>query len=337
VIRVVALTEADGDVAGTLLAARHTRERARFGLLPAAYEDPAPAAALVREVLPFCEAVAAVDERDDLVGFLTAFESAPDPSSPMARYLPERASVHLAHGHAVTSHVDPAPVYAALFAELAGRAVDRGVTDHVVHVPIGDPATEAAWVALGFGRSSVVAIRDLAPIDRPAPSDVEVRVATPDERDLVDRLTDEESVFHAASPIFRPYRREATADAVRAELAAELARDDHAYLIARRAGRDVGVLAIGPALGSPLYVPDGAAYIAATAVLPDQRGAGVGAALFDAAVGWATDHGHLAACLHFSTANTTSSSFWTGIGFTPVMAHLRRRLDERILTSRPLR
>ena len=332
---VVTLTAAEGRRAAVLLAARHASERQRFPLLPVAYEDPARAEDLVRSTLSFCDGVAAVDDRGDLVGFLTSFDSAPDPTSPMARYAPERSSLHLVHGHAVAGHVDPGPVYAALFGALAARALDRGVVDHVVHVPIGDSATEAAWVALGFGRVNVVAVRDLAPLDRPRASDVVVRVATPDELDVVDRLVDEEAVFHAGSPMFRPYRRDDTADAVRAELSTALASDDHAFLIARREGSDVGVVSVGPGLGSPLYVPDGGVYIAATAVLPQARGSGAGATLVDAALAWARDHGHLAACLHFTTANATSTSFWTGIGFTPVMAHMRRRLDERILTSRP--
>ena len=158
-------------------------------------------------------------------------------------------------------------------------------------------------------------------------------MATADDLDIVDGLVDEEVAFHARSPMFRPYRREETAQAVRADLASALASDDRAFLIARRHGRDIGVLTIQPGLGSPLYVPEGAVYIAATAVLPNERGSGAGAALVDAALTWARDHGHLAACLHFATSNATSTSFWTGVGFTPVMAHLRRRLDERILTG----
>jgi hypothetical protein len=54
--------------------------------------------------------------------------------------------------------------YTALFGELASHAVDRGIIDHLVHVPIGDPTIEAAWMALGFGRVNLVAIRDLASI-----------------------------------------------------------------------------------------------------------------------------------------------------------------------------
>ena len=84
-----------------------------------------------------------------------------------------------------------------------------------------------------------------------------------------------------------------------------------------------------------MYVPDGAVYIASTAVLPESRGGGAGVALVAAAFAWARDRGHRAACLHFASANATSTAFWTGLGFVPVMAHLRRRLDERILTARP--
>jgi GNAT superfamily N-acetyltransferase len=332
---VVELTEAQVPQAGGLLAARHAGERRRFPLLPAAYEDPERAAGLVRGMLSFSDSVAALDDRGDVVGFLTSFESAPEPSSPMARYSPERSALHLVQGHAVSGRADSARVYPALYAQLAARAVDRGITDHVVHVPIGHPATETAWVALGFGRVNVVAVRDLGAVDRPLPSDVDVRLAGSDELDIVERLVDEESVFHAGSPIFRPYVGAATAAAVRIELADALASDDHAFLVARRGGADVGVISVGPGVGSPLYVPDGAVYIAATAVLPAARGSGAGAALVEAALSWSRDHGHRAACLHFASANATSTSFWTGIGFTPVMAHVRRRLDERILVDRP--
>ena len=121
-IDVVELT--DCRAAGALLAARHTRERQRFPLLPAAYEDPALAAELVEGTLSFGDGVAAVDEQGQLAGFLISFEATPDPTSPMARYAPERASTHLVHGHAVADGADAGRVYARLFGELAGRALD---------------------------------------------------------------------------------------------------------------------------------------------------------------------------------------------------------------------
>ncbi len=334
--QLVPLTADHVDAAGALLAARHAAQRSSCPLLPAGPEDPAVAATLVAGTLRFCDGVAALDGAGRLGGFLAGFEQAPEPSSPMARYLPARASVMLVQGHAVAIDAAPGPLYNQLFGALAASRLDDGIIDHVVHVPTLTPEVEAAWVALGFGRTSAVAVRDLAPTGRPRAAGVEVRVATPDELDAVERLVDEEARHHAGSPIFRPYVRDATRAAVRAELAEQLARDDHAVLVARRAGVDVGVLTVGPPVGSPLYIPDGAAYIAATAVIPDERGGGVGATLADAAFDWCRDHGHRAACLHFATANRSSSAFWPGIGFVPAMAHLRRRLDERILTARPV-
>ena len=187
---------------------------------------------LVRSTMAHCDGAAAVDA-GDVIGFLTSLELATDPASPMARYAPERASVHLVHGHAVAAGADPGRIYGSLFGELAERAVASGLVDYSVHVPLGDPAIETAWVALGFGRLSSFAVRGVDPIDRAIPPDVEIRKASPDELDIVDRLVDEEAVFHAGSPIFRPYRRSATVDAVRAEIATRLASDDDAFLIAR--------------------------------------------------------------------------------------------------------
>jgi GNAT superfamily N-acetyltransferase len=327
-VQLAVMTGEHVPAAGQLLAARHATERARHPLLPTGPEDPAVGASLVAEMLGFADGVAALDEAGEVVGFLIALERVADPSSPMARYAPERAWVHLVHGHAVADRVDAFGVYAPMYARLASAAVDRGLLDHVAHVPI-DWTTEVAWAALGFGRINVVAVRDLAPTGRPAGSGVEVRLAGLDDLDDVDRLVDEEAVFHAGSPIFRPYVRAQTVEAVRAELADQLAGDEHAFLLARHGGRDVGVLSIGPGLGSPLYIPDGGAYIAATAVLPEARGSGVGAALADAAFAWAGDHGYRATCLHYDTSNATSTSFWTGIGFEPAMVHLRRHVTPR--------
>lgn len=57
--------------------------------------------------------------------------------------------------------------------------------------------------------------------------------------------------------------------------------------------------------------------------------------MLDAAVGWARERGYPHATLHFVAANPLSSAFWKGHGFTPVMYHLRRHLDERILWAKP--
>ena len=45
--------------------------------------------------------VTAIDDHGDLAGFLMGFDATPDPVPPMARYTPERSSLHLVAGHAV--------------------------------------------------------------------------------------------------------------------------------------------------------------------------------------------------------------------------------------------
>jgi GNAT superfamily N-acetyltransferase len=241
----------------------------------------------------------------------------------------------IAHGHAVDAGTDLAIVYHGLFAALAEQYRCANITDHFAHVPAGDPAVEAAWATLGFGRANAVAIRDLRPLSRLPSGHISVREATPEDLDVVDRLVDEEARFHAGSPIFRPYLRDQTREAVRSALAESLRATGSVHLLARVQGEDVGVIEIGPGRGSPLYIPEHAAYIGDTAVLERYRGTGVGAALVDAALGWGREHGYRATTLHFATANALSASFWTGLGFEPAMWHLRRRLDERITWAQP--
>jgi GNAT superfamily N-acetyltransferase len=321
-----------------MLAARHVRERRRFPLLDPRYEAAASCEDLVAAARAYADGVAALDAASGaLIGFLFGFQNVPDPGSPSARYAPERSSMLIVHGHAVAPGADPGIVYHALFASLAEQYRSADITDHFAHVPAGDPAIESAWAMLGFGRDHAAAIRDLRPLHHLPSGNVSIREATPEDLDIVDRLVDEEARYHAGSPIFRPYLRDQTREAVRSALAESLGAPDRVHLLARVKDTDIGVIEIGPGRGSPLYIPEGAAYIGDTAVLERHRGTGVGAALVDAALGWGREHGYLAATLHFAAANALSGSFWTSLGFEPAMWHLRRRLDERITWAQPPR
>jgi GNAT superfamily N-acetyltransferase len=336
--RIVPFEPGHAAAAGAMLAARHARERLQFPLLDPRYEDGTACEALVAAALDYADGVAALDPGSGaLAGFLSGVQNLPDPASPSARYAPERSSMLIAHGHALAPGADAGLVYHALFAALAEQYRSANITDHFAHVPAGDSRVEAAWAMLGFGRANAVAIRDLRPLDDLPSGKVSIREATPEDLDIVDRLVDEEARYHAGSPIFRPYLRDQTRESVRAAIGESLDASDRVHLLARVNGADMGVIEIGPARGSPLYIPEGAAYIGDTAVLDRYRGIGVGAALVDAAMGWGRDRGYRAATLHFAAANALSTSFWTGLGFEPAMWHLRRRLDERITWAQPPR
>jgi len=328
-LRIVPLTDDLVHDAGRLVAERHRDERARHPILTARLEDTAEAAQLVAATCSYSTALAALDGEDRLAGFLSSWTNVPQPTSTAARFSPVRSSMFVVQGHAVRAHADPYRTYQALFAAHAQRLLDDDppCTDHVAHVPA--PALDA-WADFGFGRAHAFAVRDLAPVDAHA-RDIEIRQATPDDLDLVEALVDEESRYHATSPILRPYLGEQTRDALRAELLASLEDEQTGVLLAG----DVGVLRIGRPFGSPLYVPDGAAYISETAVVPSARNRGIGTALLARAIDWAHEHEHRALVLHYATTNVLSSSFWPGQGFTPVLWHVRRTLDDRITTMRP--
>jgi GNAT superfamily N-acetyltransferase len=148
-------------------------------------------------------------------------------------------------------------------------------------------------------------------------------------------ITASGNAFHARPPMFTPYVEPWTEAAVRTELREALADEGQAIHLASIGSKAVGVLWVQGPKGSPFFTPDDACYIGDTAVLPGARGSGAGAAMLDSALAWARERGYRHATLHFVPANPLSSAFWKGQGFVPVMYHLRRHIDERILWAKP--
>jgi GNAT superfamily N-acetyltransferase len=319
--------------AAELLAQRHRRCRALFPILPARFELPAACEELLRSAMGYAEGFAAELE-GRLIGFMFAVRNLPAPTSGAARYAPDRSSMLFAHGHAIAPDGDPYLAYHELFAAVARFYIRGGIFEHVAHVPAGDPALDRAWNDLGFGRSAAVAARTTEPTGRARGASV--WRAGPDDLERVARLVDEESRFHARPPMFRPYLSGDTRKTVLEELRSALGDPGQAILLGgARRDQPVGVLCIGPARGSPLFIPDDAAYIGDTAVLDGHRGAGVGSDLLEGALGWAREQGYRHLTLHFATSNAVSSAFWVGHGFVPVMYHLRRTIDQRIAWAIP--
>jgi GNAT superfamily N-acetyltransferase len=77
----------------------------------------------------------------------------------------------------------------------------------------------------------------------------------------------------------------------------------------------------------PRLCPDGQPYIGPTATAPGARGRGVGRALVDAALTWASDHGYLWISVDFETANPLSRPFWLNAGFRPAGYGVLRLID----------
>lgn len=328
------IADADYAPAAELLAARQRRLRRGHPALSTSFEDPAACEALLRDTTTFSDGVVAEDS-GRLLGVLCGFRQLTAPTAGRARFAPPRSAMMLAHGHAVAQDLDAGHVYGALYARLAEGWVAAGILDHTAHVPAGEPSVNEAWADLGFGRGGAFALRDAAaPLPDP-PADVEVRIAGVEDLDVVYRLVDEEARFHAGAPIFRPYVSRDVASAVRDELRGTLESPESDIFLASVDGAEAGVMSIGPANGSPHFVPERCAYVGDTAVLPSARRRGVGTALMAALNDWALERGHAHLALHVAMPNRISVPFWRSFGFVEVMHHLHRRIDPRIVWAQP--
>ena len=290
----------DVPAAAELLAARDRRDRGRFPILPAGFESADACAGVLSSATEHAEDVVA-EHGGQMTGFLFGVDVLVSPSSGSARYAPQHGATAFAHGHAVAHGEDPFEVCEALYSTLDDRWVGQGLFGHTVHVPAGNPG-ETAWLDLGFGREAGVAARDLRPVDRAPASGVEVRCSTPEDLKAVMPLEDVEPRHHAGPPIWRPYVQFDTVADRRAAAERVLAGEDPQYFVAIVEREPAGLILVGEGRGSPLFVPDGAAYIGETAVIEERRSAGVGIALVDRALDWARDHDYRHATRHYATA-----------------------------------
>ena len=72
--------------------------------------------------------------------------------------------------------------------------------------------------------------------------------------------------------------------------------------------------------------PEGAAFFAFAAVLPQARGLGLGRALGDAATAWAAAAGYPTICSDWRSANLGAARTWPGLGYSATFLRLHRQL-----------
>ncbi|HLZ69943.1 MAG TPA: GNAT family N-acetyltransferase [Dehalococcoidia bacterium] len=313
--------------AAALLALRGKAAYEREPSLPALLADPSAARSAIERALaaPRAEGFAALHE-GRLAGYLIGAIELPNPVSFRALLDPPRAGW-------ITSHAaQPAlagECYRALYAKLAERWVAAGSFAHHIGLHAGDRDALDAWFALGFGQLAVHGLRDTRPVAGAAlPAGITLRAATLDNLDAVLRFSDAVNRHQAASPMFAPYLPETLPD-LRRELTALLSDPAGGALLAERDGQLLGGFSFGPP-PEDMVAPERCVYIFDAWTAPEERGSGLGSALFDATLARAREHGAAWCQLNFLSANLPGARFWLGSGFRPLTLFLQRRLDERI-------
>ena len=284
-------------------------------MLPAGFENPAAAAAEVEALAAADDTSGAVALRGDrVVGFLLGTRRDDEIWGP-------NVWVEFA-GHAVEEAEDLRDLYAAA----AARWLDEGRPRHYAQVPATDAALIDAWSRLSFGQQHAAGIREVPDVGWPDG----VRRAEPRDVDALVALTPLLGDHQAASPVFARGFPADDPDELRAELLADLVRDEIGELVFERDGIIVGAFESAPVEKSSVHVglarPTGAALLGWAATLPEARGSGAGRALTDGTFAWARERGHETIVTDWRVTNLQASRFWPRRGFRPTFLRLYRAI-----------
>ncbi|MDP9227371.1 MAG: GNAT family N-acetyltransferase [Actinomycetota bacterium] len=307
---ICAFAEDHLDAAGLLLAARHREHRAAEVLLSEDFEDAKATRAEVVSLWSQEHASGAVALRQgQMVGFLLGTRK--NDQTWGANVWVEAA------GYAVN---EP-ELIRDLYAFSSQRWVDEGRTRHYALVPGLDDHV-GAWFRLSFGAQQAHGIKDVDPrvwppgTRRAEHRDIEALV------ELAPLIFD----HHALAPVFSGIDLAENADELRAMLAADIANNKLGELVFERDGRVVACFEIVPVEKGSIVEPEGAAYLAWAASLPNVRGSGAGLALTEAASAWAHEHGYATMLTDWRETNLLSSRFWPARGFRRFFLRLYRSI-----------
>ncbi len=301
------LDDATLERAAELVAAEHVAARRDRPELPVAYTDPEHCARELRRLLDAGHRGAVATDRGRPVAVMAAVAREVPAIGRYAR-LPAEA---LAADPALD---DPTPALAAVYAHLATDLLADGVDRHYL-LHVARPPLAEALANLGCGRDGVYGVRPVAPAVAGGDSPVSVRVATPDDFEVVADLALVEIRHRSAPPMFA-HQAEPTHDELVAEHRA-LREAGATHLLATVDARVAGLLTLELTTPVPRLCAAGQPYIGPTATHPDARGRGVGHALVTAAVEWAREAGYASLGVDFASANPLSRPFWLGEGFRP--------------------
>ena len=290
--------------AAALLGARHARHRAAEALLPE--RDPVAALEEALEQPDVSGAVALRGGRPVAfvlgeVGDQTAF----------GRH------AWIAHaGHAASEPEALRDCYAAA----AEAWVAAGATRHYVLVP-ALPADLDPWYRLGFHHMHVEAIREAGADEVAFPSGMRLRRGSIDDLDTALRLDRLIYDTQGATPSFGWVPEDA--EARRADWIETLEDPSCAYWVAERDGSPVAHATLYDAFPG-FGTPEGAVYLASTAVAAEERGSGIGTALTSHVLRWAQGRGVATIVTNWRMTNLEASRFWPSRGFRPTYHRLHR-------------
>lgn len=312
--------------AGKLLAIRHRNNRTVQAGLPNRFENEGDASLAIRSEWekPNPSGVAAVKD-GQLLGYLLGQRHQ---DSLRGRHI----WISLA-GHAIAEGAS-SELYRELYAFASQRWVDEGYFTHYSLLPSTDSGLIDAWFRLGFGYEQVHGLLSLEEDQAPPPlavSGVEIRLATPSDRDSIQDLYEIIRSHQAKAPVFAVALPE-DAQRIREGYAALLDDPSVHFWTAWKEGRIISFQAYYPSNQdtSSIITPDNCVELGVAATRSEYRGQGINRALTLHGLSHAKEKGYAYCMTDWRMTNLSSSRFWPRQGFLPVAYRLSRLIDHRI-------
>jgi ribosomal protein S18 acetylase RimI-like enzyme len=209
-----------------------------------------------------------------------------------------------------------------LYAAIAPAWLEAGARLHLALVPAPAGMIDP-WYRLGFAQMQMNAMRPSGAEPVAPPEGIAIRFGGPDDLERVaefqGRLIWEQQ---ALSPTFTGLEPPPW-ETLLADWQETFIDPSDTLFLAERDGELVGHSLLyrpDPALGTPAD----AIRLATIAVVPHQRGRGIGLALSLQAISWAAGAGYPAITVDWRVANLLASRFWPARGFRPTFLRMSR-------------
>jgi GNAT superfamily N-acetyltransferase len=248
-----------------------------------------------------------------LVGFLTGF---------VIQSWRGKKSVYCPEWTHATVKKNRKEVYQLMYAELSKNWVANRCNTHLITFFAHDVKIIETFSWFVFGMADVDAIRDLSPL-KGINSDVEIKKATIDDLELVTSLSHQLHQYMAGAPIFLVSTEES-----KNNLKILLLDTSKALWIAFKDGRAVSYMTVGPANPDAAYVIQnkGIASIHGAFTEEKFRDQGIGKALLNKSIEWASSMGYEICAVDFEPENIDGSRFWKK-HFKPICYTLVRNVN----------
>ena len=249
--------------------------------------------------------------------------------------VPDSAEVNFLT-HAVSDDVDANSVYRELYRALARNWVDDGQIHHSIHIAACDWRTQEAWINLGFGRHTTIAVRpEISPIETAQIDEITIKQARPDDINTVIDMAEILGKHHIDSPMFMfwPVQKK---DRKLAKTFFEelLTNENNPHFIAYDNNHAVGMLSFLAQGLIPSHIDSKKnIYLFMGIVAPEAQQNGIGRTLLNVGTSWARDHDYKSSTLHVLNMNHSGWPFWEANGFLPVEYSMERIIDSRLISN----